>query len=61
MTYVFGGAGAYEGRDLFKAHKRLIEEQGLKEAHFDMVANHLLVTLRTLNVPEVRKKPAVWI
>ncbi|GLI66033.1 hypothetical protein VaNZ11_009739 [Volvox africanus] len=52
MTYVFGGAGAYEGRDLFKAHKRLIEEQGLKELHFDLVAGHLLETLRFLNVPE---------
>ncbi|EFJ52678.1 hypothetical protein VOLCADRAFT_102653 [Volvox carteri f. nagariensis] len=52
MTYVFGGAGAYEGRDLYKAHKRLIEEQGLKERHFDLVAGHLQETLRSLNVPE---------
>ncbi|GLC34075.1 hypothetical protein PLESTF_000172200 [Pleodorina starrii] len=52
MTYVFGGAGAYEGRDLYKAHKNLIEQHGLKELHFDLVAGHLLETLRSLNVPE---------
>ncbi|PNH11487.1 Group 1 truncated hemoglobin glbN [Tetrabaena socialis] len=51
MSYVFGGADGYQGRDLGIAHKRLILEKGLNEGHFDMVANHLAETLRSLNVP----------
>ncbi|KXZ51779.1 hypothetical protein GPECTOR_11g222 [Gonium pectorale] len=52
MTYVFGGAGEYQGRDLAAAHKRLILEKGLNEGHFDKVAVHLEETLRSLGVPE---------
>ncbi|KAG2494239.1 hypothetical protein HYH03_007596 [Edaphochlamys debaryana] len=51
MTYVFGGAGAYQGRDLAAAHRRLILEKGLEEEHFDLVAGHLLTTLSELQVP----------
>lgn len=53
MTFVFGGAQDYTGRDLHTAHKRLIAEKGLNETHFGMVAGHLAATLRELNVPEV--------
>ncbi|KAG2423281.1 hypothetical protein HXX76_015430 [Chlamydomonas incerta] len=50
MTYAFGGAKGYTGRDLAAAHRRLIQEKGLKEEHFDMVAGHLAGTLQLLGV-----------
>jgi hemoglobin len=33
-------------------HKRLFNEKGLNETHFDLVAGHLVATLQQLNVPE---------
>ncbi|KAG2447618.1 hypothetical protein HYH02_007537 [Chlamydomonas schloesseri] len=54
MTYVFGGAKGYTGRDLAAAHRRLIRDKGLKEEHFDLVAGHLAGTLQLLGVgPEL--------
>ncbi len=38
MSYVFGGAGEYTGRDLGAAHRKLIREKGLNEHHFNLVA-----------------------
>lgn len=34
MTYVFGGSGAYEGRDLGASHRRLIREQGMNHVRW---------------------------
>lgn len=45
LTYVFGGPAAYTGRDIAEAHKTLIEERGLNEYHFDIVAGHFHDTL----------------
>ncbi|PNW73012.1 hypothetical protein CHLRE_14g615350v5 [Chlamydomonas reinhardtii] len=50
MTYAFGGATGYTGRDLAAAHRRLIRDKGLKEEHFDMVAGHLAGTLQLLGI-----------
>jgi hemoglobin len=33
-------------------HKRLFNEKGLNETHFDLVAGHLVATLQQLNVAE---------
>ncbi|GFR44458.1 hypothetical protein Agub_g5719 [Astrephomene gubernaculifera] len=52
LTFAFGGSSTYGGKNLFAAHKKLIEEKGLNESHFDLVAGHLVATLRQLKVAE---------
>ena len=52
MIYAFGGLPAYSGRNMRDAHKRLVEEKGLNESHFNAVAENLRHTLVELNVPE---------
>ena len=53
----FGGKSAdyYKGRNMYEAHKKLREEQGLKEIHFTKVCNHLVAVLKELGVkqPEI--------
>lgn len=50
LTGVFGGPKAYNGRSLRDAHKPLVEEKGLGEAHFAAVAGHLKATLDDLGI-----------
>ena len=50
QTFAFGGEGSYSGRGIAAAHKRLIEEQGVNETHFDLVAAHFSDTLAELGV-----------
>jgi chemotaxis signal transduction protein/truncated hemoglobin YjbI len=50
LTGAFGGPQAYTGRSLREAHKGLVEEKGLGEAHFAAVAGHLQATLKDLDV-----------
>jgi hemoglobin len=50
LTYAFGGAPNYSGKNLREAHKKLIEK-GMNSTHFDAVMDHLGNTLRELNVP----------
>ena len=45
LAYVFGGPTRYTGKDIAEAHKHMIEEQGLNETHFDIVAGHFKDTL----------------
>jgi hemoglobin len=45
LAYVFGGPTRYTGKDIAEAHKQMIEEQGLNETHFDIVAGHFKDTL----------------
>ena len=49
MTWAFGGPSEYKGRDLRIAHAPLVKN-GLSEAHFDAVAQHLKTTLTELGV-----------
>ena len=51
LTMAFGGPNNYTGTDLRAAHKPLVE-QGLGEAHFTAVAQHLQSTLTELGVAE---------
>ena len=41
MARAFGAPKAYQGRDLRVAHRKLVQEDGLSDAHFDAVAGHL--------------------
>jgi hemoglobin len=50
LSMVFGGPHEYKGKDLRKAHAKLVE-QGLDDGHFDAVAEHLQATLERLDVP----------
>jgi hemoglobin len=50
MAWAFGGPDAYKGRDLRAAHRRLVTQMGLNDAHFDAVAKHLEATLEELGV-----------
>jgi len=52
LTYAFGGLPSYPGRNMRAAHKRLVEEQGLDDSHFDAVVENLAATLRELGVSE---------
>jgi hemoglobin len=52
MSRALGGPVAYQGRDLRAAHQKLVQEQGLGDAHFDAVAGHLKSTLEELGVDQ---------
>jgi methyl-accepting chemotaxis protein len=50
LTYAFGGAQNYSGKNMRDAHKQLVAK-GLNETHFNKVMEHLGNTLKELNVP----------
>ena len=52
LTFALGGAKAYSGKSMRKAHARLVEEHGLNDDHFDAVIENLGATLAELGVPE---------
>jgi hemoglobin len=49
LTTAFGGPNAYSGRDMRRAHERLVQ-RGMGDAHFDAVVKHLDSTLAELEV-----------
>jgi len=51
LTYAFGGAPGYPRKTIPVAHKRLVEEKGLNDEHFDAVLDNLGATLKELDVP----------
>ena len=51
LTYAFGGAPNYSGKNLRSAHQKLVEK-GMNGTHFDAVMGHLGATLKELNVPD---------
>lgn len=52
LAYAFGGFPNYQGRDMRTVHKRLVEEKGLREEHFNITAAYLKETLEELQLPE---------
>jgi len=50
LSMAFGGPYRYSGLDLRKAHKRLVEEMGLSDEHFDRVGKIFHETLAELNI-----------
>ncbi len=52
LTYAFGGAPSYPGKTMRIAHKRLVEDMGLSDEHFDAVLENLGKTLKELGVPD---------
>jgi hemoglobin len=51
LTYAFGGAQAYTGKNMRDAHARLVSN-GLNDTHFDIVVSHLGGTLKELGVAD---------
>jgi len=52
LIFAFGGPNKYTGRGMAAAHKRLVEEKGLNDAHYDAVMENLGATLKELGVPD---------
>ncbi len=48
LTMAFGGPNNYTGQDLRRAHKRM----HLNKDHFNAVVEHLVATMRELDVPQ---------
>lgn len=53
MTYAFGGPEEYHGKDMWRAHEKLVRDQGLNDNHFNIIVKHLVGALQKFNVPEV--------
>ena len=51
LAMVFGGPNNYTGLDMRAAHKPMVDN-GLNDAHFDVVAGHLQSTLQELGVAD---------
>ena len=54
MTYAFGGSDEYHGKDMWRAHEKLVREKGLNDHHFNVIVKHLVGALQSFNVPEVK-------
>lgn len=51
LSFAFGGPNVPSERSMKAVHKRLVDQQGLNDSHFDAVMEHLGSTLAELNVP----------
>ena len=51
LTFAFGGPNNYNGRNMAAAHRKLVEEKGLDDSHYDAVMEDLGATLVELGVP----------
>ncbi|MCG8668244.1 MAG: group 1 truncated hemoglobin [Pseudomonadales bacterium] len=52
LTFAFGGPNNYSGRGMAAAHRKLVEEKGLNDTHFDAVVENLGATLKELGVSD---------
>lgn len=52
LTFAFGGPNNYSGKGMAAAHRKLVDEQGLDDSHFDAVIEDLGATLVELGVPD---------
>jgi len=52
ITIALGGPSIYQGVGMRNAHKKLVEEKGLNDNHFDAILGHLGATLTELGVAE---------
>ena len=61
LTFAFGGPNNYTDRGMAAAHRKLVEEQGLNDSHFDAVVENLGSTLQDLGVADELIKEAAGI
>lgn len=51
FTFAFGGPANYSGKGMEAAHRKLVNDMGLNDSHFDAVMEDLGATLVELGVP----------
>lgn len=51
LTMAFGGPYQYTGADLRTSHKRLVDQYGLSDVHFDRVCELFRETVTEVNIP----------
>lgn len=51
FTFAFGGPANYSGKGMEAAHRKLVQDKGLNDSHFDAVMENLGATLVELGVP----------
>ena len=51
LTFAFGGPANYSGKGMAAAHRKLVNDMGLNDSHFDAVMEDLGATLVELGVP----------
>ena len=50
LKVALGKRDKWDGLGMATAHRKLVAEQGMTDVHFDLVAKHLVETLRELGV-----------
>ena len=61
LTFAFGGPANYTGKGMAAAHRKLVQEKGLNDAHYDAVIENLGSTLVELGVPNELIKEAAGV
>lgn len=51
LAMAFGGPYHYSAKDMREVHKRLVDDLGLTDVHFDRVMHHFRETVQELHVP----------
>ena len=52
LSFAFGGPSAYHGKSMRDGHKKLVDDLGLTDSHFDAVMENLGASLKELGVPD---------
>lgn len=52
LIQLMSGQAKDPGTYMRNAHRKYVDEMGLNDTHFDIVAGHLVKTLREFNVPD---------
>ena len=50
LTYAFEGSERYRGATMREVHKKLVQEKGLSEEHFNAFVEDLVATLKELEI-----------
>ena len=50
LTYAFEGSERYRGATMREVHKKLVQEKGLSEEHFNAFVEDLVTTLKELEI-----------
>ena len=51
LTYAFEGSERYRGATMREVHKKLVQEKGLSDEHFNAFVEDLVETLKELEIP----------
>jgi hemoglobin len=48
LTFAFGGMNNYSGKSLNSAHKKLVDNMGLTDIHFNAILDNLITRTRDI-------------